>query len=308
MTMRRWSRWLILGAVAAASAIVGQGARAQDRGQVPPPPEPGAAQDQGRGAAPSTPRAPRWRVQYRPSDGDPWQDYLATRNRTKATNVAQELQESGYQAQVVDDTTPSPQPYPDAEDTAPSNYYPTSNWASDYNTYIVPGGNYGYGWYGGWFPGYRHRVYPGYWWNGGSYWHRGWWRGHGWNGAWNRGYHWNDGWNHSHRLYNRNHDDHGTHYAHHENHENHAHRLYNHHANTTGHHTAGYHAAARHAGWHNYAHRGTTHFGNGHANAGHRAFNHQAGGHAFRGGRGGGGRFNSGGRHGAGFHGRHLDP
>ena len=80
-----------------------------------------------------------YRVNYRPSDSDPWQLYAETRSLDKANTIAAGVKESGYQAQVVDDLTPSAQPYPDAAETSASNYYPTSNWASDYNYYIVPG-------------------------------------------------------------------------------------------------------------------------------------------------------------------------
>ena len=91
----------------------------------------------------------RYRVNYRPDRqravaalcGDPKLD--------KANAIAAEFTGSGYLSQVVNDLTPSPQPFPDAAETSASRYYPTSNWASDYNYYVVPGGNYNYGWYGG---------------------------------------------------------------------------------------------------------------------------------------------------------------
>src|SRR5262245_59022826 len=144
-------------------------------------PAPGAA------GQPSS-AAPRYRVNYRPTETDPWQLYGGTRSLDKANTIAHEVRQTGYQAEVVDDATPVPQFYPDVADTSASNYYPTSNWAADYNHYNVPGGNYGYGWYGGWNPWYRHRIYPSYGWNSGRYVQNGWWRGHGWNTGWNSGY------------------------------------------------------------------------------------------------------------------------
>ena len=94
----------------------------------------------------------RYRVNYRPSRGDPWQLYAETRNLEQANTIASGVKQSGYQAQIVDDLTPAPQPYPDASETSASSYYPTSNWAADYNRYIVPGASYNYGCYGGWNP------------------------------------------------------------------------------------------------------------------------------------------------------------
>jgi hypothetical protein len=267
----------------------------------------GAVQAPGRADGGANAGAARYRVNQRPSDKDPWQLYLETRSRSKADTIASEVRASGYQAQVVDDLTPAPQAYPDAADTSASSYYPTSNWAADYNSYIVPGGNYGYGWYGGFNPWYRNRVYPNYWWNGGSAWNSGWWRGHHWNGGWNRG----EGWNSSHRHWNRSHADRGSHYAHHEHHSQDAHHMYHPQHASVGHHTSGHHAAARHASNASADHRGTGHRGAGARTAGHRAGGHQAGGHAARGHAGGGragGHNNSAGRHAAGQHGRHLDP
>src|SRR3954447_4181091 len=104
----------------------------------------------------------RYRVNYRPSGTDPWQFYADSRDHAKADAIAAEVRQSGYQAEVVDDATPVPQFYPDGANSSASNYYPTSNWAADYNHYVVPGGNYSYGWYGGFNPWYRHRLYPGY--------------------------------------------------------------------------------------------------------------------------------------------------
>jgi hypothetical protein len=90
--------------------------------------------------------AVKYRVNYRPSDADPWQLYAQSRDLSKANAIAAEVRQTGYQAGVVDDATPVPQFYPDATDTSASGYYPTSNWAADYNQCVVPGGNYGYGW------------------------------------------------------------------------------------------------------------------------------------------------------------------
>src|SRR5581483_3258158 len=109
---------------------------------------------------------------------------------------------------------PTPQPYPDAAATSASNYYPTSNWASDYNYYNVPGGsNYGYNWYGGWNPWNRVGVYNTYAYNGGRSWTGGWWRGGGWTSGWNRGggYGWGGGWSGSHRNWNYSHGDRYSH-------------------------------------------------------------------------------------------------
>lgn len=87
----------------------------------------------------------RYRVNYRPTASDPWQLYTETRSLDKANTVANEVRGTGYQSQVVDDLTPAPQPYPDASETSALNYYPTSNWAADYNHYVVPGRGYSYG-------------------------------------------------------------------------------------------------------------------------------------------------------------------
>ena len=164
----------------------------------------------------------RYQVNYRPSANDPWQLYAATRGLDKANAIAAEVQSTGYLAQVVNNLTPSPQPYPDAAETSASSYYPTSNWSSDYNYYIVPGRSYNYGWYGGWNPRYGYRSYPNYWWNGnrsfygagygGHYWGGGWRRGGGWGGAgWSGG-----AWSGNHRNWNNSHVDRGTHNASHE--------------------------------------------------------------------------------------------
>ena len=250
----------------------------------------------------------RYRVNYRATGQDPWQVYSETKNRTKAESVAAEVRASGYQAEVVNDLTPSPQPYPDPAETSASGYYPTSNWAADYNTYVVPGGNYNYGWYGGYNPLYGHRHYSNYWWNGGNSGYGGGWGGH----WWNRGWHHGEGWG-AHRHWNNSHAHRGSHFAHHERHGQHAHHMYHPHRNTAGHHTAGHHAAARHASNHSAEHRGTGHRNAGARTAGHRAAGHHAAGHAARGhagrgGRGGGGAHNTAGRHAGGQHARHLDP
>lgn len=258
----------------------------------------------------STSETPRYRVNYRPDDKAPWQLYAETRSQDKANAIAAEVKQTGYLAEVVSGTTPLPQPYPDVENTSASGYYPTSNWTSDYNQYVVPGGGYNYGWYGGWNPWYRHRVYGSYVGGFGRNWNNGWYRGHGWNRGLNRGYDWNTGWNHSHRGYNYNHASRRSHFAHHERHEQHAHHGFASHRATTGHHAAGHHAAAWHGSHSAYGHRGTGHFAHGARTGGHRANGHRAGGHAMRGHRGGGGRgqHNSAGRHAGGHHARHLDP
>ena len=131
-----------------------------------------------------SPKSLRYRVNYRPTGSDPWQLYSETRSLDKANTIASGVRESGYQAQVIDDLTPAAQRYPDASETSASNYYPTSNWAADYNRYIVPGGGYNYAWYGGWNPMYGYRSYPNYWWNGGNSWTSGFWPGHYWNNGW----------------------------------------------------------------------------------------------------------------------------
>jgi hypothetical protein len=253
---------------------------------------------------PSQPEAAtaKYRVNYRPSDADPWQFYAQSRDPARANTVAMEVRQSGYQAEVVNDATPVPQFYPDASATSASNYYPTSNWAADYNRYMVPGGNYGYGWYGGWNPWYRHRVYPSYAANTGRYWHNGYWRGGGWTGGWGQGNGWGDGWNNSHRNWNANHADRGAHAAHHERHAAAAHHGYAPNRMTTGHHQAGHHAAAWHGNHHASAHRGTGHFAGGARTAGRRGGAHSAGGH------GRAGNHASAGRHAGGMHARHLDP
>ncbi len=248
-----------------------------------------------------------YRVNYRPSDRDPWQLYAETRSLDKANIIASGVKESGYRSQVVDDLSPFAQPFPDASETSASNYYPTSNWAADYNNYIVPGRNYNYGWYGGWNPWYGYRFYPNYFWNGGNSWNSGSWRGHYWNNGWNRGV----GWNSSHRYWNNSNADRGTHFAHSERNGQNAHQMYHAHHVSAGHHSPGHHAAARHASNASYAHRGTVHRSAGARTAGHRAAAHHAAGHAARGhagGRRGGAGHHSPGRNAAGHSGRHHDP
>jgi hypothetical protein len=249
--------------------------------------------------------AVRYRVNYRPTASDPWQLYTEARTLAKANTIAAEMRQTGYQAEVVDSATPVPQFYPDAADTSASGYYPTSNYAADYNTYIAPGGggSYGYGWYGGWNPWYRYRVYPSYWWNGGRTWNGGWWGGHGWSHGWNHAYNWGDSWNHSHRNWNYSHADRGTHAAYGEHHAAAAHHGFAGHRATAGHHFAGHHAAAWHGNHHAAAHRGTGHFAGGARTGGHRGAAHRGGGHA----RGGGGHGTAG-RHAGGMHARHMDP
>jgi hypothetical protein len=242
-------------------------------------------------------------VNYRPTASDPWQLYTEARTPAKASAIAGEMRQAGYQAEVVDNSTPLPQFYPDAANTSASGYYPTSNYAADYNTYIVPGGGYGYGWYGGWNPWYRHRVFPGYWWNSGRYWHGGGWGAHGWSHGWNHAYNWGDHWNHSHRNWNHSHADRGTHATHSEHHAAAAHHGFAGHRATAGHHLAGHHAAAWHGNHHAADHRGTGHSARGARTGGHRGSAHAGAGHA----RGGGGHRTAG-RHAGGMHARHMDP
>ena len=289
-------------------------------GLVAIPAQAGESQDQapvGQGQTATNPI--RYQVNYRPTANDPWQLYAATRGLDKANAIATELQSTGYQAQVVNSLTPSPQPYPDAAETSASRYYPTSNWSSDYNYYMVPGGNFNnYGWFGGWNPGYGYRSYPNYWWNGnrsfygagygGHYWGGGWRRGGGWGGAgWSGG-----AWNGNHRNWNNAHVDRGTHNASHERNSANAHHQYHAQHNSAGHHQPGHHAAARHASNASAGHRGTGHRGGatGARTAGHRSTAHRAAGHAARGhgARGGGGHHSSPGGHAAGHHAAHHDP
>ena len=95
----------------------------------------------------------RYQVNYRASESDPWQLYAIDANLDNANTIAAKVKSSGYFSEVVNNLTPVVQPYPDMAETSASRYYPTSNWSSDYNYYMVPGGNYNnYGWYGGWYP------------------------------------------------------------------------------------------------------------------------------------------------------------
>ncbi len=102
----------------------------------------------------------RYQVNYRAAASDPWQLYASTRSLEKANAIAAEVKSTGYETQVVDNLSPAPQPYPDAAETSASRYYPTSNWASDYNYYVVPGQTYNYGTFGGWNPWYGYRCVP----------------------------------------------------------------------------------------------------------------------------------------------------
>ena len=133
----------------------------------------------------------RYQVNYRATANDPWQLYASTRSLEKANTIAADVKSSGYLADVVTNLTPVAQPLPDYAATSALRYYPTSNWSSDYNYYVVPGGNYNnYGWYGGWNPWYGYRSYPNYWWNGGSSYYGAGWGGHYWGGGWRRGGGW----------------------------------------------------------------------------------------------------------------------
>jgi hypothetical protein len=250
-----------------------------------------------------------YRVNYRPSDSAPWQIYAQTRSLNNANSIAAELRQGGYQAEVVNSLTPSPQPYPDATEYSASNYYPSSNWTNDYNYYLVPGGgNYNYGWFGGFLPGWGY-SYPWYWWNGGNYWHNGWWRGHGWYHGWRGG--WHNGWSSAYRSWNHSHVDRQTHESHSDRHARNAHHTSAHHNNTAGHHTPGHHAAAHHGNRHAGEHPGTGHAPQGGRNMGHVDRAHRAAGHAARGHAAGGrhgGAHRSGGSHAAGHHAAHLDP
>jgi hypothetical protein len=255
----------------------------------------------------------KYRVNYRPTASDVWQQYAETRSLDKANAIAAEVQTSGYLSQVVNDLTPSPQPFPDMAETSASRYYPTSNWASDYNYYVVPGSGYNYGWYGGYNPSYGYRSYPNYWWNGGSSGYGGGWGGHYWGGGWRRG----DGVSTSHRNWNYSHVDRSTHDPYNERHSDNAHHQYHAQHTSAGHHQPGHHAAARHASNHSADHRGNSHNRAGGARtAGHHAGGHHAAGHSSRGhtgkgGRGGGrggGHHASPGGHAASHHAGHLDP
>jgi hypothetical protein len=262
------------------------------------------------GPAPDAGETLGYRVNYRPSDTAPWQVYAQTRSLANANAIADEVKQSGYQAEVVSAATPSPQPYPDAADYSASNYYPTSNFASDYNYYNVPlGGLYNYGWYGGYHPWWGYRARPWYAWNGGNYWHSGWWRGYGWNRGWGAG--WHNGWNSAHRLWNENHADRASHEAYFERHDRNAHHTNPSHHATAGHHTPGHQAAAFHGNRGAADHRGTGHFQIGGRNMGRNTSGHHPAGHAAMGHVAGGqhaGGHPSPGGHAAGHHAAHLDP
>jgi hypothetical protein len=267
-------------------------------------------------AQPSTSSGPvagalRYRVNYRPDDSHPWQLYTEARSLDKANTIASDVKESGYQSQVVTNATPLPQALPDATNYSASSYYPTSNWANDYNYYSVPGGgNYNYGWWGGGNPGYGYRYYPTYAWNNGSNWNSGYWRGYGLNRGWNRGWGYGGwyggggyggygGWGGSHRNWNYNHGSRGSHAGYGDRHGYHAHHGYHSHSATSGHHGAGHYGAGRHSSHHSGDHHGSHHHGNGGRTAGHGG-RHAGGGH--------GGRHGSSGHHSGGHHGRHSDP
>jgi hypothetical protein len=239
----------------------------------------------------------RYRVNYRPTDSAPWQLYSETRSKDKAEATAADVRKSGYLAEVVDNSTPAPQPFPDAADTSASDYYPTSNYTNDYNYYQVPGGGYNYGWYGGWYPGFGYRMGPWYRTNGGRYWQHGYWRGYGYNAGWGRSWGGGDSWNGSHRNWNYNHGSRSSHLSNFERHANNEHHGYAQHRATAGHQTAGHHAAGARAGNAMAEHRGTGHFGGGNRNGAH-----HTGGHAARGGH------PSPGRQAAGHHAAHMDP
>src|SRR5262249_32020228 len=89
----------------------------------------GCAQAQPQGGETLTTSNPiKYRVNYRPTANDVWQQYAETRSLDKANAIAAEVQNSGYQSQVVNDLTPFPHVFPDAAETSASRYYPTSNW------------------------------------------------------------------------------------------------------------------------------------------------------------------------------------
>ena len=236
----------------------------------------------------------QYRVNYRPTDTTSGSSTPRRAASTRPTLIAAEVRGSGYQSQVVNDLTPLPHVFPDFAETSASRYYPTSNWASDYNYYVVPGTGYNYGWYGGYNPTYGYRYYPNYWWNGGTSGWGGGWGGHYWGGGWHRG----EGFSSSHRNWNYSHVNRGTHDPNSERHSDNAHHQYHPQHTSAGHHQPGHHAAARHASNHSGDHRGNSHARAGGARtAGHRGAAHHAAGHASRGhagrgagGRGGGGR------------------
>ncbi len=66
----------------------------------------------------------KYRVNYRPTANDPWQQYAETRSLDKANAIAAEVQGSGYQSQVVNDLTPFPHVFPDMAETSASALLP----------------------------------------------------------------------------------------------------------------------------------------------------------------------------------------
>ncbi len=62
----------------------------------------------------------KYRVNYRPTNSDVWQQYAETRSLDKANAIAAEVQSSGYQSQVVNDLTPFPHVFPDFAETSAS--------------------------------------------------------------------------------------------------------------------------------------------------------------------------------------------
>ena len=258
----------------------------------------------------------RYQVNYRATANDPWQLYASTRSLRKANAIAAEVKSTGYLTRCRQQPDARPAAItPILRRPSASRYYPTSNWSSDYNYYVVPGGNYNYGWYGGWNPWYGYRSYPNYWWNGGRSYYGAGWGGHYWGGGWRRGGGWGGAgwsggaWSGNHRNWNNSHVDRSTHGA---TMSGTANRLI---ISTTpqqhsaGHHQPGHHAAARHASHASAEHRGAGHRGSGAAPAPaaiERAAHHAARGH------GGGARWRrhrrSPGGHAAAHHAGHHDP
>src|SRR5258708_4704936 len=74
----------------------------------PPQAQQGAERPQGQDAS------LRYRVNYRPSETNPWQVYSETRSLEQANAIAADVRSSGYLAEVVDSSTPAPQMFPDA--------------------------------------------------------------------------------------------------------------------------------------------------------------------------------------------------
>ena len=137
-----------------------------------------------------------------------------------ANAIAAEVKSTGYETQVVNSLTPAAQPLPGCEPKrAPRGIIPRRTGRQDYNYYVVPGGNYNYGSYGGWNPWYGYRSYPNYWWNGGRSFYGAGWGGHYWGGGWRRGGGWGGAgwsggaWSSNHRNWNNSHVDRSTHGA-----------------------------------------------------------------------------------------------